>query len=173
MCFLSASPFQKLSSILTSQGVPSQQGVHCPHDSQAQNFESLNMFLIISVCLFITIIPAVPRQLFFYFKESQSIRTVSQSSLESIHTEDPPGIIAKRLSQPPCTPPACLSISSLREILISSSTVQGVFTCPEIQKSFTPELFFQPNDENHEAPRHIMLEITATVSTLVTVVGHP
>lgn len=46
--------------------------------------------------------------------------------------EEPPGITAKRLSQPPMTPPACLSMSSLRGILISSSTVQGVFTCPEI-----------------------------------------
>jgi len=45
---------------------------------------------------------------------------------------------AKRLSQPPRTPPACLSMSSLRGMLSSSSTVQGVLTCPDMQNSLVP-----------------------------------
>ena len=80
-------------------------------------------------------------------------------------------MIALRLSHPPMTPPQCLSISYLNGIDIYYSTVQGLFTWPEIQKSFVPLLFGLPNDENHEAPLLIIVGHTATVSTLVTVVG--
>ena len=44
-------------------------------------------------------------------------------------------------------------------------------TWPEIQNNFVPRLFGLPNEENHEAPLLIMVGQTATVSTLVTVVG--
>lgn len=51
--------------------------------------------------------------------------------------------------------------------------MQHLFTCPEIQNSLVPALFLRPNEENHSGPRRRMVGATATVSTLVTVVGHP
>ena len=39
--------------------------------------------------------------------------------------------------------------------------------------SLVPLLFFLPKDENQLAPLLIIVGTTATVSTLVTVVGHP
>eukprot|EP00732_Lithocolla_globosa_P004691 Lithocolla_globosa_v1_NODE_4451_length_1431_cov_80.956395.p2 type:complete len:115 gc:universal NODE_4451_length_1431_cov_80.956395:443-787(+) len=82
-------------------------------------------------------------------------------------------MIPSRLSQPPLTPPQCRSISSLSGILISSSTVQGVLTLPEMQKSLVPEFFSLPKPANQAPPRRQMAGATATVSTLATVVGHP
>ena len=54
---------------------------------------------------------------------------------------------------------------------ISSSTVQGLLTCPEMQKSLVPRLLGRPKEENQLAPRRMIVGQTATVSTLVTVVG--
>lgn len=52
-------------------------------------------------------------------------------------TEEPPGMTPSRLSQPPMMPPACCSISCLSGIDISSSTVHGLFTWPEMLYSCT------------------------------------
>jgi hypothetical protein len=62
-------------------------------------------------------------------------------------------------------------MSSLKGIDIYSSTVQGLLTCPEIQNSFVPLLFGLPKEENQLAPLLMIVGQTATVSTLVTVVG--
>lgn len=51
--------------------------------------------------------------------------------------------------------------------------MQGLLTLPEIQNNFVPWLFFQPKEVNQEAPLLSIVGITETVSTLVTVVGHP
>uniref|UniRef100_A0A8D8PQS4 Uncharacterized protein n=1 Tax=Cacopsylla melanoneura TaxID=428564 RepID=A0A8D8PQS4_9HEMI len=58
-------------------------------------------------------------------------------------------------------------------MLISSSTVQGVFTWPEMLNSLVPELRGLPSEANHAPPRRQISGATATVSTLDTVVGHP
>lgn len=49
--------------------------------------------------------------------------------------------------------------------------MQGLFTWPEMQKSLVPLLLGLPKEENQEAPLLMMVGHTATVSTLVTVVG--
>ena len=51
--------------------------------------------------------------------------------------------------------------------------MQGLFTCPEIQNNLVPLLLGLPKDENPDAPLLIIVGHTATVYTLVTVVGQP
>src|SRR6056297_4240524 len=88
-------------------------------------------------------------------------------------TDEPPGITALRLLQPPRIPPQCLSISSSNEIDMLSSTTQGAFTCPEIAKILVPVLFGRPKPANHSGPRRRIVGATAIDSTLFTVVGQP
>lgn len=64
-------------------------------------------------------------------------------------------------------------MSSFSGTDISSSTVQGWLTWPEMLKSFVPELCSRPKPANHAPPRRQMVGATATVSTLATVVGQP
>src|SRR5210317_989555 len=88
-------------------------------------------------------------------------------------TDEPPGMTASRLSQPPRIPPQCLSISSSKLIDIASSTTQGLFTWPDTANSLVPALFGRPNPANQLAPRRKIVGTTAMDSTLFTVVGHP
>ena len=70
-------------------------------------------------------------------------------------------------------PPQCLSMSSRKEMPISSSTLHGLFTWPEMQNSLVPVLLGLPSPENQPPPRRRMVGATAIDSTLLTVVGQP
>merc|ERR1712180_343031 len=129
--------------------------------------------LTTSVCLFMTMTAAVPRPVCFATRSSKSIKTSSQTALGMRGVELPPGMTQSRLSQPPITPPQWRSISSFRGMLISSSTVQGLFTWPEMLNSLEPEFLVRPMLANQSPPLLQMVGATATVSTLVTVVGQP
>ena len=56
---------------------------------------------------------------------------------------------------------------------ISSSTLQGELTFPDIQNIFVPVFFGLPNDANHFPPLLKIVGTTAIVSTLLTIVGQP
>jgi hypothetical protein len=58
-------------------------------------------------------------------------------------------------------------------MLISSSTLQGVFTFPEMQKILVPVFFYFTNEANHFPVFLKIVGTTAIVSTLLIIVGQP
>src|SRR5579862_8180012 len=64
-------------------------------------------------------------------------------------------------------------MSSLSGMLIASSTLHGLLTWPEMQKTFVPVLLGRPIPANQSAPRRRIVGATAIDSTLFTVVGQP
>ena len=65
------------------------------------------------------------------------------------------------------------SNNSFNGIDISSSTVHGSLTCPEIQNNLVPAFLSRPNEANQSPPLLKIVGATDTLSTLATVVGLP
>ena len=79
---------------------------------------------------------------------SKSMVRSLQRSAGMSGMDEPPGMTASRLFQPPRTPPQCSSMSWRIGMPISSSTTHGLFTWPEIWNSLVPVLLGRPRAAN-------------------------
>ena len=127
----------------------------------------------ISVDLSMTMTAAVPSADFTSLVPSKSIGSGTHCAAGTNGIDEPPGMTARRLSQPPRTPPAWVSMSVLSGMPISSSTLHGLFTWPEMQKTFVPVFLGRPRADHQAAPLRRIVGATAMLSTLLTVVGRP
>jgi hypothetical protein len=131
------------------------------------------MARMMSVDLSMTITAAVPRPDFSSRSVSKSIGSVADRSAGRQRHRRAAGDHREQIVPAAAHAAAMRSISSRKGMPISSSTVHGLFTWPEMQKSLVPVLFGRPSPANQAAPRRRIVGATAIDSTLLTVVGQP
>lgn len=63
--------------------------------------------------------------------------------------------------------------TNVKQLYFKIFQINKQLNCCLLSNTFVPEFRSRPNEANHEPPRRQIVGATATVSTLVTVVGQP